>query len=1032
MDTWLVAGVLSVALFASKMTNAADVSIPGVQEQAFDFDIPALPLRSATEAFARRIGGHTYIGHETFEACHDFMLEPLVGRFTAQEGWRKLTAPICAASGVVPKGPGKTPLYLIDHPWVAEREIRIPRASLIDALSAIWREFPGLLLEYRTTDSVAGQQWIGPIEGTLGAEGALRRVEREIGAGVHLRRTGTYAFVIETEGIEEGAYTSYHYPRTCTCPVNVEEPLRGKVTVTEAAIVERPAEAVRTIPREQIEAIGAATLPQLFRYLAQNGYTRPEGYIASGAQYADFRGLGRDTHLVTINGRRTLPSANNVTSSAFDLNTIPLPAVDHIDIHVDAGSIRAGSDAIAGTIDIVTRREFEDAITVRYGFADDGARERRLTLGSGGQGGAGSVAVLADYFETGDLFGRDRALSRDQDYSRFGGQDYREVFAIYSLDDTELPGLQQTLAGLPYTRTSDAVSIAELMPGEPQRVSLARYQSVVPATTRASVVGSADYVWRGLDLAADLLWVKRDAVYRHFPAIAAGLVSADHPDNPFDAPVRIASLMTGAPSMEQHVESELRRGVFSVRGPLGGWLWELTLLNSDERAEAWLDHTLDPQATARALLPEDENSALDVFAMRPSGIDAPREIWAQPFVQRFSSAGSHLLSGLQGPIGKAYLQLGMERRAEQMDFNAAVGRVEREVHGGFGLLTLPFVTSQMRVPGVNRLTGLAGMRRDEFRPGESITRRHWELKWNVTDRLSLDANVAEQYRPPSLFELNLPKVTVPVQLYDPARKESVAASMIAGGNPMLRPTTGKSTHIRASYDSPTGFSASLTYFSIRLWDRIAPLPIPVVLAAETQLTGRVERAARTPAELEAGVPGRLISIDTSRDNVGRLFTRGVDASIERTFETAVGSFTPRAGLTLIDAFRYSDSPLATALMTDRVGIASEQGTITPWRAVLSLRWHRQAWAGTSYVRLIPSYEDVGGGRIGSQQLLDVNVSYQPIPGLTLTLGAMDLADTSPHFARIGAATGYDSSQWDPVGRRVMFTAKVSLEGTQPR
>ena len=73
--------------------------------------------------------------------------------------------------------------------------------------------------------------------------------------------------------------------------------------------------------------------------------------------------------------------------------------------------------------------------------------------------------------------------------------------------------------------------------------------------------------------------MKRDAVYRHYPAIAAGLVSANHPDNPFDAPVWIDSLMTGAPSMEQHVESELHRGVFSLRGPLGGWQWELTLLH---------------------------------------------------------------------------------------------------------------------------------------------------------------------------------------------------------------------------------------------------------------------------------------------------------------------------------------------------------------------------------------------------------------------------------------------------------------------
>ncbi len=76
--------------------------------------------------------------------------------------------------------------------------------------------------------------------------------------------------------------------------------------------------------------------------------------------------------------------------------------------------------------------------------------------------------------------------------------------------------------------------------------------------------------------------------------------------------------------------------------------------------------------------------------------------------------------------------------------------------------------------------------------------------------------------------------------------------------------------------------------------------------------------------------------------------------------------------------------------------------------------------------MIPEYDDVDGRSISRQYLLDLNVSYAPTSALTLTLGAMDPANTSPHFVRIGAATGYDSSQWDPVGRRFMFTAKVSL------
>jgi len=113
-------------------------------------------------------------------------------------------------------------------------------------------------------------------------------------------------------------------------------------------------------------------------------------------------------------------------------------------------------------------------------------------------------------------------------------------------------------------------------------------------------------------------------------------------------------------------------------------------------------------------------------------------------------------------------------------------------------------------------------------------------------------------------------------------------------------------------------------------------------------------------------------------------------------------------------------------MTDRVGIASEHGSLMPWRAVLSLGWQGQMWAATTYLRLIPAYDDVGGGRIGSQQLWDLNVSYAPSRHVTLTFGAMNLANTSPHFANVGAATGYDSSQWDPVGRRLMLTARLSL------
>lgn len=1013
-------------LFGAGITNAVDVSAPGVDEEAFDFDIPALPLRRAAQSFAKQIGSETSIGQGAFEACKDFVLEPLIGRFTAREAWRRLTAPICAASGTVTERPGEAPVYLLDHPWVVERKIHIPRAPLINALAELSHQFDDLPLEYWAVNADEGERIVGPIAGTMGPEEALGRMEAQLRSGLRHRRDGAYALVLESRITKDQSFTRlYPYGRQCSCPVRVKPVVGETVIVEKPAIVGAEGGSVARYSRQQIESTGASTLPQFFRYVAINGITRPEGYIASGAQYADFRGLGRDTHLVTINGRRTLPSANNVTSSAFDLNTIPLPAIDHVDFRLNSATMRTGSDAIAGTIDIVTRREFDGAVQLRYGTAEGGARERRATASFGHQTETGGAAVLLDHLELGGLLGAQRPLSRDQNYTPKGGLDFRNALAIRSTDGANLPGMQTALAGWPDTRQSEVLSIAELTPNEPQRVSLSRYQSLVPAGTRTSAVGALDYTWRGVQFAGDLLWVKRDNAFQYYPAIASGTANALLPGSPFHAPVRVDVLLTGAPSMEQHVDSDLLRVVGSAGGEMGVWNWDLAMVNSSETATAWVDHMLDAAGTQAALDATQEDLALDVFAMRPGGVGAPGTIWAMPIKQRFSSSGRHVLGSLAGPVGAMRMQLGVENRHEAMQFNAALGRVERDVQGQFLHLTLPLVKPDMHVLGMRKLTALAGVRRDAFSDAQAVIRKHGELNWSITDRLVLDANVAQQYRPPSLFELKLPIIDIPVQVYDPRRDEAVTVMMRSGGNPDLRSTTGKSTNIQASYTGSNGLAASLNYFSIRLWDRIAVLPVPVVLAAETALPRRVGRAAPTAQDIEAGRPGRLTFVDTARDNVGRLFTRGLDFSLAKRFDTAIGALTPRLDLTWIDTFQYSDSPVAGAPLTDRVGLAAEQGTITPWRGVFALGWERGDWEGTTSLRWIPSYHDVGGGSIDAQWLLDFNVSYSPRPHVIFRFGVMDLANTSPHFARIGAATGYDSSQWDPVGRRIMFTVRVS-------
>ena len=239
--------------------------------------------------------------------------------------------------------------------------------------------------------------------------------------------------------------------------------------------------------------------------------------------------------------------------------------------------------------------------------------------------------------------------------------------------------------------------MSELTSGRPKMISLSKYQSLLPSGTTASFVGSADYSWPGLRLSADALWVRRKAEFRYFPPIASGLVSEQHPGNPFDEPVVIDALLTGAPSMRQHVDSTLRRAVLSARGQLKRWSWDLSVLSSEETAQAWVDHELDPEGTAAALSASDESSALNVFAMRPGGPDAPAGIWAQPQLEKFSSSGEHVNTTVEGHLGLAHVRLGLERRAESMQFSSLVGSVARNVRGKNAHITLPHSPGSKRI-----------------------------------------------------------------------------------------------------------------------------------------------------------------------------------------------------------------------------------------------------------------------------------------------------------------------------------------------
>ncbi|WP_149196467.1 TonB-dependent receptor domain-containing protein [Luteimonas suaedae] len=132
---------------------------------------------------------------------------------------------------------------------------------------------------------------------------------------------------------------------------------------------------------------------------------------AVGGTYIDLRNLGPQRTLVLVNGRRL----GITTGGLQDVSAIPTSMVERIEILKDGASTIYGSDAVAGVINIITRRNFDGAEAGAYygqwGEGDGEVERYDIVIGSTGE--RTSLTFGAEYAKENPVFAPDRWFSRD-------------------------------------------------------------------------------------------------------------------------------------------------------------------------------------------------------------------------------------------------------------------------------------------------------------------------------------------------------------------------------------------------------------------------------------------------------------------------------------------------------------------------------------------------------------------------------------------------------------------------------------------
>lgn len=343
--------------------------------------------------------------------------------------------PIALLLASVAAMPGWAPSAYADA--TDRRNYELPSQPLGASLRAIAATSGrNIIAESATVDTVTAPA----LKGSFTAEEAVDFLLA--GSGLRARRTND-ALIIEPEtGPASAAGES----------VNPDIIISG--TRIRGAQVASP---IIKLGREAIKSAGQATLPEALKTLPQNfgggqnpgvGQNVPEtrGADLGGGSSINLRGLGSDATLTLLDGHRL---SYNAFRQSVDISGVPLGAVERIDVVPDGASALFGSDAVAGVVNIVLRRDLNGLETgFRLAGTSDGGNFVQLYNATAGKSwGSGSMLVAYEYGSNSAI------VSNQRDYAAIRPNvtilpGMRRHSALATLRQDIAPGVTLTIDGL--------------------------------------------------------------------------------------------------------------------------------------------------------------------------------------------------------------------------------------------------------------------------------------------------------------------------------------------------------------------------------------------------------------------------------------------------------------------------------------------------------------------------------------------------------------------------------------------------------
>ncbi len=682
---------------------------------------------------------------------------------------------------------------------------------------------------------------------------------------------------------------------------------------------------VTTIDREQIELSGESNAADLIRNMPFNssGSYRPQsGSSFGGAALVSLRGIGADRTLVLIDGRRQPKSP--LTGSTNDLSTIPLGAIERIEILSDGASAVYGSDAIGGVINVILRTDFEGA-ELMIGAADvdpEGGDRREGHAVFGTSGPSGRIIAGASWNS------RDIIFARDFPWYTPGGSIYGNNYTTLTggfdnFDWTALPGACEEMG-------SDAFYTLG---------SICAYNFALVSADEASSGNKSAFVKADHYINDDWsVWMninvnKGESFGRYAPVpdstFFGSPLSADSLNNPTN-PDGYFGDQTGLPQQEVNIwhrfdalgnrdnfiNTEVADLMVGTTGYVGGMEVEFggrqTYNKVYDIGENYLVRTTafnyiedgiydlsDPYGN-----PDDVLNAMKATISRIARYDQQEIFGSIAFDAGATGAGP-----MQWFVGAEYRTEDYEDRYDSLSEAGQIGGsagnsagLDRDVTSVFGEGLVP-LTDRLELNVAGRFDSYSDYG-DDFSPKLS-------LRWDATDDLVIRGSYGQGFRAPSLDILSQQTAFSADSVRDPQTCEAqgqpadcttqINAYRIA--NPDLESEKSEQFSIGAAWAPVDWFNGTLDYYRIEIDERIA-------FFSSQNLINREQRGDPIPPGLgiTRAPSGAITEILTGYGNEGELKTDGVDINLRANTEFGGGRFQTNLQASYVLGFSIDDGP----------------------------------------------------------------------------------------------------------------------------